>query len=307
VTGDWKKSALSSGANDSGEVVFISHQSPVTSHCLTVDLGLIGYAEAYALQKRVVAARKAGAIEDVLLLCEHPHVITQGRNGKREHLLAGENVLRQKGVDFHETSRGGDITYHGPGQIVGYPILNLAAIRRDVVWYVRMLEEVMIRATGNYGVIATREPGKTGIWVAHGKEATQSSRREQSVQNGETALEKLGALGVHISRWVTSHGFAYNVSTDLRFFDLIVPCGIADRKATSLEKLLSRRVDSREVAGRLAEHFGEVFGREMQQASMEELLNTLQTCEQFATPATNAAALSEFAVPLPAGVPQVHR
>src|SRR6267378_1646994 len=126
--------------------------------CLTIDLGLIGYAEAYALQKRIVAARKAGAIEDVLLLCEHPHVITQGRNGKREHLLAGENVLRQKGVEFHETSRGGDVTYHGPGQIVGYPILNLAAIRRDVVWYVRMLEEVMIRASADFGVAAIREP-----------------------------------------------------------------------------------------------------------------------------------------------------
>src|ERR1700720_3821619 len=131
--------------------------------CLTVDLGLVGYAEAYALQRRIVAARKADEIADVLLLCEHPHVITQGRNGKREHLLASETVLRQKGVDFHETSRGGDITYHGPGQIVGYPILNLAAIRRDVVWYVRMLEEVMIRATAYYGVIAAREAGKTGV------------------------------------------------------------------------------------------------------------------------------------------------
>src|SRR4029077_16096148 len=116
--------------------------------CLTVDLGLIGYAEAYALQKRIVAARKAGAIEDVLLLCEHPHVITQGRNGRREHLLASENVLRQKGVEFYESSRGGDITYHGPGQIVGYPILNLAAIRRDVVWCVRMLGGVMVRVSG---------------------------------------------------------------------------------------------------------------------------------------------------------------
>src|SRR5438445_5862882 len=148
--------------------------------CLNVDLGLIEYAEAYALQKRLVAARKAGAIEDVLLLCEHPHVITQGRNGKSEHLLVTEKVLRQKGISFHETSRGGDITYHGPGQIVGYPILNLAAIRRDVVWYVRMLEEVMIRASNDLGVTATRESGKTGIWVAtenspHTQKKTQSS------------------------------------------------------------------------------------------------------------------------------------
>jgi len=115
--------------------------------CLVVDLAFISYAEAFALQQRLVAARKAGDIEDVLLLCEHPHVITMGRNGKREHLLASDRVLQQKNVEFHSSDRGGDVTYHGPGQIVGYPILNLAAIRRDVGWYVRMLEETMIRAT----------------------------------------------------------------------------------------------------------------------------------------------------------------
>jgi len=225
-------------------------------------LGLIGYAEAWTLQKRVVAARKAGAIEDVLLLCEHPHVITQGRSGKRENLLASEHVLKQKGVEFHATDRGGDITYHGPGQIVGYPILNLGAIRRDVVWYVRMLEEAMIRATAEFGITAERVGGKTGIWVGSG------------------AQEKLGAIGVHISRWVTSHGFAYNVSTDLRYFDLIVPCGIADRKATSLEQLLGRRVEIKEVAPRIANHLGEVFGLEMKEASRLELLEKLQGAEQ---------------------------
>lgn len=234
-------------------------------NCQTVDLGLIGYAEAYALQKRTIAARKADAIEDVLLLCEHPHVITQGRNGKREHLLAGEHLLRQKGVEFYETSRGGDITYHGPGQIVGYPILNLAEIRRDVVWYVRMLEEAMIRATGEFGITAKRVAGKTGIWV-----------------ETESTEEKLGAIGVHISRWVTSHGFAYNVSTDLRFFDLIVPCGIADRKATSLEKLLGRSVKGAEVAPRIARHLGELFGRELKETSKEELLKKLEFAEQSA-------------------------
>lgn len=232
-------------------------------NCFTVDLGMIGYAEAYALQKRIVAARKADAIEDVLLLCEHPNVITQGRNGKREHLLAGEHVLRQKGVEFYETSRGGDITYHGPGQIVGYPILNLGEIRRDVVWYVRMLEEAMIRATAGFGITAKRIAGKTGIWVDVGK-----------------TEEKLGAIGVHISRWVTSHGFAYNVSTDLRFFDLIVPCGIADRKATSLEKLLGHAIDKTEVAPRLAKHLGELFNRELQETSKEELLEKLEHAEQ---------------------------
>src|SRR6266566_2632217 len=130
------------------------------NRCHMIDLGLIGYAEAWSLQKRIVAARKADAIKDVLLVCEHPHVITQGRNGKREHLLASEHVLRQKGVEYYETSRGGDITYHGPGQLVGYPILNLGAIRRDVVWYVRMLEEAMIRATSEFGITAERVDSK---------------------------------------------------------------------------------------------------------------------------------------------------
>lgn len=256
-------------------------------NCLTVDLGLIGYAEAYALQKRIVAARKADAIEDVLLLCEHPHVITQGRNGKREHLLVGEHVLQQKGVEFYETSRGGDITYHGPGQIVGYPILNLGEIRRDVVWYVRMLEEAMIRATADFGISARREPGRTGVWVevAEGGSslATCLPRTESRGHSPLATFEKVGAIGVHISRWVTSHGFAYNVSTDLRFFDLIVPCGIADRKASSLEKLLGRAVEKDEVAPRLAKHLGELFGRELQDTSKEELLKKLEHAEQSVT------------------------
>jgi lipoyl(octanoyl) transferase len=257
--------------------------------CLTIDLGLIGYAEAYALQKRIVTARKADAIPDVLLLCEHPHVITQGRNGKREHLLANENVLRQKGVEFFETSRGGDITYHGPGQIVGYPILNLAAIRRDVVWYVRMLEEVMIRASADFSVTATREPGKTGIWVAPQKNVTPSAQRAPRTQSGVETAEKLGAIGVHISRWVTSHGFAYNVSTDLRFFDLIVPCGIADRKATSLEKLLGRSVERQQVAAGLSRHFAEVFRLDMRAAAPDQLFDQLRKFERSAASAENVA------------------
>lgn len=227
---------------------------------------MIPYAEAYALQKRVVAARKLSGIEDVLLFCEHPHVITQGRNGKKEHMLAGENVLRQKGVEFFETSRGGDVTYHGPGQIVAYPILNLGAIRRDVVWYVRMLEEAMIRATAEFGIEAKRESGKTGIWVGEGKLG-----------------EKLGAIGVHISRWVTSHGLAYNVSTDLGNFELIVPCGIADRKVTSLEKLLGRSVKLAEVKPKLAKFLGEVLGLELREIGRAELRERLETVELPAT------------------------
>jgi len=237
--------------------------------CHIVDLRLIGYAEALGFQKRTVAARKAGVIEDLLLLCEHPHVITQGRNGKREHLLVSDHVLRQKGVEYYETGRGGDITYHGPGQIVGYPILNLGTIRRDVVWYVRTLEEAMIRATAEFGITAERIAGKTGIWV----------------RTGNTE-EKLAAIGVHISRWVTSHGFAYNVSTDLRNFELIVPCGIADRKATALEKLLGRNIEQKEVAPRIAKHLGELFGLEMRESSKKELLEKLERAElQLAVPA----------------------
>lgn len=242
--------------------------------CQIFDLGRIGYAEAYATQRRLVAARKAEAIGDVLLICEHTPVITLGRNGKREHLLVAENVLRQRNVEFSESSRGGNVTYHGPGQLVGYPILQLGAIRKDVVWYVRMLEEVMIRTTAEFGIIAEREAGKTGIWVSPRKDS------------GNHVAEKLGAIGVHISRWVTSHGFAYNVSTDLRNFDLIVPCGIAGRKATSLEKLLERSVHIEDVAHRMTRHFGDVFGLEMKAGSKETLAEKLELAEhQVAVPA----------------------
>ena len=233
--------------------------------CSSVDFGFIGYAEAFALQSRIVAARKVGAIGDVLLFCEHPPVITLGRNGKRENLLASEHVLKQKSVEFYESDRGGDITYHGPGQIVGYPIIDLGAIRRDVHWYVRMLEEVMIRASAEFGISAFRVAGKTGIWV----------------QSGATE-EKLAAIGVHLSRWVTSHGFAYNVATDLRNFELIVPCGIANRKATSLEKLLERRVRNDEVVPKLAQNFAAVFGFEPAELAREEFLEQLQRAEQGA-------------------------
>ena len=234
---------------------------------LIADLGLIPYPEASALQHRLAAARKAGAVGDVLLLCEHPHVITLGRNAKRENLLVSEQVLRQKGVELHATNRGGDVTYHGPGQIVGYPILDLSAIKRDVGWYVRMLEETMIRAGADFGVTAFRLKGKTGIWVQAGEPA-------------EAKDEKLGAIGVHISRWVTTHGFAYNVATDLRYFDLIVPCGIAGHKATSLEKLLSRNVALNEVGPRIAQHFAELFSFTRRHSSRQELISFLSGFEE---------------------------
>ena len=228
--------------------------------CRTIDLGTIAYGEALELQQRLVAARKIGAIPDLLLFCEHPHVITLGRNGKPENLHASEDLLRQQGVEFHHTNRGGDITYHGPGQVVGYPILDLNGIRRDVVWYVRQLEQCMIEATSSFGIRAFRVPGRTGVWVP----------RAGGGDNGAPIPEKLAAIGVHISRWVTSHGFAYNVSTDLRFFDLITPCGIAGCRATSLEKLLGLVVSREDAIARLSAAFGGVFGFEMVPADAAE-------------------------------------
>ena len=228
--------------------------------CWEVRLGLMPYELAYDLQRKLVQARKEDAIPDVLLLCEHPHVITLGRNGQPENLLASNHLLAQMNVEFHATDRGGDITYHGPGQIVGYPILDLAKHRRDVRWYVNQLEEVMIRATADFGLRAKRVEGQHGVWIDTGAPATE---------------EKLGALGVHLSRWVTSHGFAYNVSTDLRYFDLIVPCGIAGKRAISLERALGRHLDSEEVRRNFILHFGEAFERTMISVSASELEETL--------------------------------
>ena len=231
--------------------------------CRVVQLGRIGYEQAFALQQRLVTARKAGTAPDVLLLCEHPHVLTLGRSGKLDHLRVSAAVLEQKGVEFHHSDRGGDITYHGPGQIVGYPILQLGEIRRDVVWYVRQLEEAMIQATAAFGVTAFRIPRCTGVWV-------RPAFREPSA-SAAAPEEKLGAIGVHISRWVTSHGFAYNVSSDLHFFDLIVPCGIVGRGVTSLEKLLGRPVSADQVAPHLTEQLGQALGLEMIRAERVEL------------------------------------
>jgi lipoyl(octanoyl) transferase len=249
---------------------------------LVFDLGLMEYGAAWELQRRVAAARKVGAIPDVLLLCEHPHVITLGRSGKISNLRASDHMLREMGVSFFETNRGGDITYHGPGQLVGYPILNLAEIRRDVGWYVRSLEEAMIRATAEFGIASRRVPGRTGVWVdvAAGGEAGEV-KKVKEVQEVKVE-EKLAAIGVHISRWVTSHGFAYNVSTDLRYFDLIVPCGITGKRATSLEKLLGRHVEVKEVAARVTKQFAEIFGLVPRAFAIEELETAFEANEDRA-------------------------
>jgi lipoyl(octanoyl) transferase len=223
-----------------------------------VNAGRIAYGPAFDLQREIVAARKAAVVPDVLLFCEHPHVITLGRNGQRENLLANANVLKQMNVEFHETDRGGDITYHGPGQIVGYPVLDLTQHRRDVRWYVEQLEEVMIRTAADYGLPARRILCRHGIWV-----------------DAPAGEEKLAALGVHLSRWITSHGFAFNVSTDLRYFDLIVPCGLKDKRATSLERALGRSISLDETRARLAANFAETFHYEPGFIPLGELQSTI--------------------------------
>ncbi len=232
----------------------------------------MAYGPACELQRQLVQARKAGAIPDVLLLCEHPHVITLGRNGTRDHLHAGDALLEQMNVEFHTSDRGGDITYHGPGQIVGYPILDLTEHCRDIAWYVHQLEEVMLRASADFGVAARRVEGQHGVWI--------------ETPAGD---EKLGALGVHLSRWVTSHGFAYNVSTDLRYFDLIVPCGIAGKRVTSLERALGRAVPMNEVRERLIARFASVFARDIKKIGSEELAETLQSAPASAEHAGSIA------------------
>jgi lipoyl(octanoyl) transferase len=205
-------------------------------------LGLVPYGEALALQASLVEERRHGRIPDQLLLLEHPPVITLGvkTHNRRDHVLATPEALADAGVALFETGRGGDVTYHGPGQLVGYPILDLNPDRRDVHRYVRDLEEVLIRAAATLGVDAGRVEGLTGVWVGR---------------------DKLAAIGVRISRWITSHGFAFNVATDLSHFGLIVPCGIADKGVTSLETLLGSPVPMAAVEEAVVSSFCQVFDR----------------------------------------------
>jgi lipoyl(octanoyl) transferase len=202
-------------------------------------LGRIPYEAGLELQARLVAERQRDHIPDTLLLLEHDPVFTLGRNARAENVLLPADVLRARGFRVFEAGRGGDVTYHGPGQVVGYPILRLPPGRQDVHRYVRDLEEVMIRACADHAVAARRVSGKTGAWVGD---------------------DKIGAIGVRIARWVTSHGFALNVGNDLAPFDLIVPCGIPDRGVTSLERRLGRPVPLAGVMEGLAHHVADVFG-----------------------------------------------
>jgi lipoyl(octanoyl) transferase len=213
-------------------------------NCELRDLGLIEYGKALEVQRALVERRKRGEIPDQLLIVEHPHVITLGRNGRGENLLASEEVLRRSGISFHHTDRGGDITYHGPGQVVGYPIVDLREWKRDVVAYVRAVEQVIIEALAEFGIACGRAPGWTGVWV-DGK--------------------KIAAIGIHISRWITSHGFALNLTTDLQYFQYIVPCGLS-APVTSMADLGSTG-SRKDVTGALAKQWARIFDCEIIEAS----------------------------------------
>jgi len=208
--------------------------------CELRDLGVLEYGAALELQRELVEQRRQGLIPDLLLIVEHPHVITLGRTGRLSHLLADEEALRRAGVAFYPTDRGGDITYHGPGQVVGYPILDLREWKRDVVAYVRALEQTLIGALAEFSLAAERVPGRTGVWTEAGK---------------------IAAIGVHIRRWITSHGFALNHSTDLSYFRYIVPCGLT-APVTSM-RALGCAASRAEVVAAIARHFAGVFGYRM--------------------------------------------
>jgi len=208
--------------------------------CCVRELGRIDYGQALELQQQLASQRKQGAVGDHLLLLEHPHVITLGRNGHMENLLASDEILGRAGISFYPTDRGGDVTYHGPGQLVGYPILDLRDWKRDVGAYVRAVEQSLIDTLAEFAIEAGRIPKLTGVWVGN---------------------RKIAAIGVHLSRWVTSHGFALNVNTDLSYFQYIVPCGLA-KPVTSMAQL-GVRASLADVSQVFAAHFGRVFDCEM--------------------------------------------
>ncbi len=217
--------------------------------CIVQWLGRVEYGKALELQRQWASARTQGLVEDCLLLVEHPPVITLGRGAKRRHLLADDDVLRTQGIEVWETERGGDVTFHGPGQLVGYPILDLTRHGKDLHHYMRRLEELLIRTLDRYGIHGERSAGQTGVWV-HGT--------------------KIASIGVHVSRWVSRHGFSLNVSPDLSAFDLIVPCGLSGVRMTSMSALLNRPVPVQTVAEAVAEQFTLVFDCAMEWRSSPE-------------------------------------
>jgi lipoate-protein ligase B len=225
---------------------------------LVVNIGRSKYADAWELQKQIFSARLAQRIGDVLLLTEHDPVFTLGKGADENHLLANELELNEKKIDMFWIDRGGDVTFHGPGQIVGYPILDLNQHYLDIHRYLRELEEMIIRTLNDYGIDAGREKEFTGVWVKN---------------------EKIAALGVKVSKWITMHGFAFNVSTDLSFFDRIIPCGIFHKGVTSLQQVLGKTIEIADVHQYLVKHFSNIFAYEVKQISKEQLLSLLHHSE----------------------------
>jgi len=215
-----------------------------------IEAGFLDYREAWDLQKRLLKMNLRQEIGDVLILTQHPHTYTVGRTGDDKHLLIDERTLKTLGADVFHIDRGGDITYHGPGQIVGYPIFDLRRFYKDVQRFLRDLEEVMIRTLSEFGLVGGRIPGLTGVWVDGAK---------------------VGAIGIKVSRWITMHGFALNVNTDLDYFGHIVPCGIADKPVTSMEKLLGQKVDVHRVGEVLLQKLADVFGLVYEPQALNEL------------------------------------
>ena len=203
------------------------------------DLGLVDYKEAWDLQKKIFELRRGNQIPDTFFMLQHPHTYTLGKVADKSNLLSSEEQLKDAGVSVYEIDRGGDITYHGPGQIVGYPIISLSGWKEDTHLYLRSLEEVIIQTLSSYGIESERNPKYTGVWIGD---------------------RKIAAIGIKVSRWITMHGFAFNINTDLSFFNGIIPCGIKEKEVTSLQKELGREIDIEEVKNILLEKFTEVFG-----------------------------------------------
>jgi lipoic acid synthetase len=236
-----------------------------------VDLGLEPYDRVLDLQHRLVRARKHGLVADTLILVEHPPVITIGRRGNESNILASRDWLARHGIQVCGVERGGDVTYHGPGQLVGYPIMNLRQHRQDVGWYMHSLEEVLIRTLQEYGLAAGRLAGYIGVWLK--------------------GQHKIAALGVRIEDWITYHGFALNVGPDLSHFELIVPCGLAGKEVTSMEKTLGQPVDMALVREQVSQSFSIVFGMELRETRLDDIVVEMEPQSAGGSRAANRAAL----------------
>jgi lipoate-protein ligase B len=221
-----------------------------------IDLGLIDYKEAWELQHDLWAKRVAGELPDLLLLLEHPHVITLGRRGNRSHLIASAEVLEAMNIPLFHIERGGDVTYHGPGQLVAYPILDLKSYGYRIIRYVDQLEEVLLRVLRDFGIEGKRDSLNRGVWV-----------------NGD----KIASIGVTIKRWVSFHGLALNYDTDLNYFDLIHPCGLEGKKMTSMASILEKKVSRERLAERIIFHFREVFQREWEEKELKDLISNCKS------------------------------